>query len=135
MDDDKDDKPIIETTIETVKNIATNASEAAKKAMEPEPIQPGDEVFLVSMASDTFADPVMPPFVVIPRRKKSTSNRAPKKTAKKSAKEPAQRTANKSSAKKTKKTAKAGKPTANVVAKKKTAKKVAKKKKAKKLGR
>jgi hypothetical protein len=135
MDDDKNDKSIIEKTIETVKNIATNASEAAKKAMEPEPIKSGDEVFLVPMASDTYADPVMPPFVVIPRRKKSTSNRTPKKTAKKSAKKPAQRTANKPSAKKKKKTAKAGKPTANVVAKKKTAEKVAKKKKAKKSRR
>jgi hypothetical protein len=44
MDNDKDDKSIIDKTLEAVKDIAAIAAEAAHKAMEPEPITPGDEV-------------------------------------------------------------------------------------------
>jgi hypothetical protein len=43
-----DDKNIIEKTIEAVKDIAHTASEAAKHAMEPEPIKPGEEVVMLA---------------------------------------------------------------------------------------
>jgi len=40
MGDEEHDKSIIEKTIETVKDIATKASDAAKKALEPNPQNP-----------------------------------------------------------------------------------------------
>jgi hypothetical protein len=64
MDGDKDDKSIFEKTVEAVKDIATIASVAAHKAMEPEPIKPGDEVVMMPMAATGFmGDTMMPPFV------------------------------------------------------------------------
>jgi hypothetical protein len=87
MDDDKDDKSLIEKTIEVVKEIAHAASEAAKHALEPEPIKPGDEVvYLPATASSIMGDSVMPQYVVIPRGKtQKTVKKGGKKTAKKSA--------------------------------------------------
>jgi hypothetical protein len=41
MDNDKDDKSIIDKTLEAVKDIAAIAAEAAHRAMEPEPLKPG----------------------------------------------------------------------------------------------
>ena len=69
MDNDKDDKSIIDKTLEVVKDIAAVAAEAAHKAIEPEPIKPGDEVVVMPMAAAGFiGEAVMPPFVIIPRR-------------------------------------------------------------------
>jgi hypothetical protein len=51
MDDDKDDKSIVEKTLEAVKDIAVVASEVTHEAMEPEPIKPGDEVVVMPMAA------------------------------------------------------------------------------------
>jgi hypothetical protein len=130
MDGDKDDKSIIEKTIEAVKEIATIASEAAHKAMEPEPIKPGDEVVMMPMAASGFmGDTMMPPFVVVPRKKKSSKKKAPKPAAKKPAKKSVKKAANKVA----KKSAKKAKSTVGrkAVGKKKTATKAAKKKKAK----
>jgi hypothetical protein len=67
------------------------------------------------MAGDgLLADPMMPPFVVIPRRKKLTSKNAPKESgknaAKKTVKKSAKKAAKKLSAQKNKKAAKAWKP-------------------------
>src|ERR1019366_6848521 len=106
MDGDKDDKSVIEKTIEAVKEIATIASKAAHKAMEPEPIKPGDEVVMMPMAATGFmGDTMMPPFVVVPRKKKSSKKKTPKPAAKKpankSVKKAAKKTA-KTSARKTK---------------------------------
>jgi predicted Zn-dependent protease len=68
-DDDKDDKSIIEKTLEAVKDFAAIAAEAAHRAMEPEPLKPGDEVVVMRMAAAGFmGEAVMPPFVIIPRR-------------------------------------------------------------------
>ena len=112
---DDDDKSIIEKTIERVKDIAAKASEKAHKAMEREPIKPGDEVVMMSEAAP-IGDPVMPPFVIIPGRKKAS-----KQTSKK----PAIRTAKRSSAKnpskkkRKKKAAKPSKPVSKKAAKKK----------------
>ena len=86
------------------------------------------------MAGDGLpADPMMPPFVVIPRRKKLTSKNAPKESAKKAAEKTVKKSAKKAgkklSAQKKKATTKARKPTAGrkSVGRKKTAKRVAKK--------
>ena|ERR1700677_36794 len=88
MDNDKDDKSIIDKTLEAVKDIAAIASEAAHKAMEPEPLKPGDEVVVMPMAPAGFmGEAVMPPFVIIPRRTNAPSQiakEAPQRTAKKS---------------------------------------------------
>ena len=130
MDDDKDDKSIVEKTIAAVKDIATIASDAAKKAMEPEPLKPGEQIvaYMPMVNDGLLADP-MPPFVLAPRRKKSTSKKVPKKSAKKAAKT-TKKTAKRATAKKTKSAA--GR---KAVRKKKAPKKVAKKKKAKKSKR
>jgi hypothetical protein len=122
MDDNDHDKSIIEKTIEAVKNIATIASDAAKKAMESEPLKPGERVMMTPLTDSGLAtEPTMPPFVVLPRRK-SRAKAASKKIAKKAGKKPAAKKSSK------KKAAKAWKPVAKAVAKKKTAKRVAKKK-------
>jgi len=145
-----DDKNLIEKTIDAVKHIAQVASDAAKHAMEPEPLKPGDKVLMVPMVSDgMMGETMMPPFVIIPKktaRKKKTPNMsgritptydfpAPKskmpvkkKAAKKTAKKKPKTAAKKKAAKKWKSPAKA-------VAKKTTGKKSAKKKKAKKSKR
>ena len=94
MEDDNDDRSIIEKTLQAVKDIAAVASEATHKAMEPEPIKPGDDFVVMPMAAAGFmGEAVMPPFVIIPRRAKppeQISKKAPK-TAKKSAKKAAKK--------------------------------------------
>ena len=94
MDDDNDEKFVIEKTLEAVKDIVAVASEATHKAMEPEPIKPGDDFVVMPMAAAGFmGEAVMPPFVIIPRRAKppeQISKKAPK-TAKKSAKKAAKK--------------------------------------------
>ncbi len=135
MDDDKD-KNVIEKLVDkindAVENITTTVSDAVQHAMEPDPVRPSEQpVAYMPMAGDgLLADPMMPPFVVIPGRKKSTSKNAPKesgkKAAKKTVKKSAKKAAKKLSAQKTKKAAKAWKPTAGrkSVGRKKTAKRV-----------
>src|SRR4051794_26844718 len=142
MDDDKDKNAIdrlVDKINDAVENITTTVSDAVQHAMEPDPVKPGEHpVAYMPMA---LADPMMPPFVVIPRRKKSTSKNAPKesgkKAAKKTVKKSAKKAARKLSAQKKKKATKAWKPTAGrkSVGRKKTAKKVAKKTKAMKSRR
>jgi hypothetical protein len=151
-----DDKNIIEKAIEVVKDIAHTATEAAKYAMEPEPIKPGDEVvYMPATGTGTMGDSMMPPFVVIPKkaaRKKTpdmsgritptydfpapTSEMPVKKKTPKS--EPkAETTAKKKTVKKSskKRAAKKWKSPAKKSAKKSTGKKAVKKKKAKKSKR
>ena len=90
MDVDKDDKSIVQKTVDAVKGFAATVSEAAHKAMEPEPINPGDEVVMMPMAATGFpGDTAVPPFVVVRKQKKSPRKsraKAAKKTAKRSAK-------------------------------------------------
>ena len=117
---------------DAVENITTTVSDAVQHAMDPDPVRPSEQpVAYMPMAGDgLLADPMMPPFVVIPRRKKSASKNAPKesgkKAAKKTVKKSAKKAAKKLSAQKTKKAAKAWKPTAGrkSVGRKKTAKRV-----------
>jgi hypothetical protein len=139
MDNDKDDKSIIDKTLEAVKDIVAIAAEAAHRAMEPEPLKPGDEVVVMPMAAAGFmGEAVMPPFVIIPRRTNAPSQiakKAPKRTAKKSTEETAKKPAKKSS--KRKKTAKRRKPELQrkTVGKTKKGKKGVKKRKAKRSKR
>lgn len=117
MDDkDHDDKSLIEKTLDAVKEIATSARDAAKHAMEPEPVKPGDQVVLIPIAGDGFADSLMSPMpmmpVVIPKKKrmapaklapakiapalkKAGAKKANKKSSKKAAKKAAKKTAKK----------------------------------------
>ena len=60
-DKDHDDKSLIEKTLDAVKEIVTSARDAAKHAMEPEPVKPGDQVVLIPIAGDGFADSLMSP--------------------------------------------------------------------------
>jgi hypothetical protein len=122
MDDSDQDKSLIEKTIDAVKDVAANASAAAKKAMEPEPLKPGERLVMVPLMDSGLAtEPIMPPFVVLPRRK-SRAKTASEKNTKKAGKRPL---AKKSFKKE--KAAKAWKPKAKAVAKKKTAKRSKKK--------
>jgi hypothetical protein len=128
--DDKD-KGIIEKTIEAVEEFASEVKDAAKHVMDPEPIKPGEQlVMLPSMNSGMFGEPVLPPFVIIPRPRKSRAKKAAKTTAKKTK----GRAAAKKFAKK-KKAAKPWKPASKNSAKNKSGKKAVKKKKAKKAKR
>ncbi|MGZ4965217.1 MAG: hypothetical protein ACXWC8_21895 [Limisphaerales bacterium] len=138
--DDKD-KNVIEKLVDqindAIENIATTASEALRHAMEAEPEKAGERTvaFMPIVGDGSLPDTATPSVVAIPRRKKSTSKKAPttsgKKASKKAAKKSSKGAVKKSSAKK--KAAKARKPAA--VRKKKPAKKAAKKKKAKKSRR
>jgi len=139
MDDDKE-KNVIEKLVDkindAVESIATTASDALQQAMEPEPVKPDEQpIAYMPMAGDGLLDPAMPAVVIIPRRKKPTSKKGPKRSAKKAAKKTAEKSAKKGAEKKSptkkKKASKAWKPAAGrkTVAKKKIAKK---KKKAKK---
>ncbi len=142
--DDKD-KSIFESVTDTIKNTFDIATEAAKKALEPEPLKPDEEVVMIP--APEVADPMSPapPMVAVvkkkPRKKSAvdTSGRttptydipipdtpmpAPKKAAKK---------ASRKSAKKAKKTVAKSKAKKAVkkAAAKKSAKKTAKRSKAK----
>jgi hypothetical protein len=122
------DKGIIEKTIEAVEEFASEVSAAAKHVMDPEPIKPGEQVVMLpSMNSGMFGEPVLPAFVIIPRRRKSR--------AKKMEKTPVEKTT-KNVAKKSPKNKKAAKPSKaashkRVILRKKSSKKAVKKKKAK----
>jgi hypothetical protein len=101
VDNDKGDKSLVEKTIEAVKDLATSVTDAAKHAMEPEPIKPEDELVVLPMeGGGLLGEPALPQYAVIPR-KKSRAEKASKKTAKKTAKKVTKKIAKKS-AKKTK---------------------------------
>jgi hypothetical protein len=135
------DKSILEKLTDTVKDIATLASDAASHAMKTEaPARKSDEevaMYMPLAADGLVSDPLMvPPIAIAPARKRAASKRASKKVGKKTArkatakasKKPAAKAKKKSSAKKSKQAAKkAAKKTA-----KKTVRKSAKKKSAKK---
>src|SRR5712672_2974961 len=135
MDDDEDDKSLIEKTIEAVKDMASSVTDDAKSAATPSE----DEkmtVMDVPLVADAAA---MPMPLVAPKKRKARVKRAPTKTppkkatAEKPAKKTAKKSAKKSAAKKSKRATKHSPATAGrkVVGRKK----VAKKKKAKKSRR
>jgi hypothetical protein len=132
MDDDKDDKSLVEKTIK-VKDMASSVTDAAKSAATP-----SEEEKMTVMDVPLVADAAaMPMPLVAPKKRKAPVKRAPPKKA--TAKKAAKKTSKKSAAKKSKKAAKRSpakktKSSAGqkAIGKKKTAKKVAKKKKVKK---
>jgi hypothetical protein len=139
--DDKD-KSIFESVTDTIKNTFEVAAEAAKKALEPEPLKPDEEVVMIPAPES--ADPMspMPPMVAVvkkkPRKKPAvdTSGRitptydipgpdAPLPTLKKAAKKASSRPAKKAVKKAVTKSK--AKKAVNKSAAKKSAKKTAKK--------
>jgi hypothetical protein len=130
-----DDKTLIDKTIETIKHVAQVATNAAMHALEPEPVKPGDDVVDLPATGTGILmdDPVIEPFVIIPRRKKSAPRKTTPDTSGRitptydfplpTSKMPVRKKAAKKTAKKTK---------TKTVAKKRPAKKSAKKNAAKK---
>jgi hypothetical protein len=86
METEKDDKSIVEKTVEAVKGLAASISEAARKTAEPEPAKPGDEVVVMPMATaGLMSETVVPPFVVV-RRPRKSAKKARAKSARNTAK-------------------------------------------------
>jgi len=108
MDDDEDDKSLIEKTIEAVKDMASSVTDAAKSAATPSE-EEKVTVMDVPLVADAAA---MPMPLVAPKKWKATVKRAPAKTppkkatAEKAAKKAAKKSAKKSAAKQSKKAAK-----------------------------
>ena len=139
MDDDEDDKSLLEKTIEAVKDMASSVTDAAKPAATP-----SEEEKMTVMDVPLVADAAaMPMPLVAPKKRKARVKRAPTKTppkkatAEKAAKKTAKKSAKKSAAKKSKRAAKhsPAKKTKSTAGRKVVGKKVAKKKKAKKSRR
>jgi hypothetical protein len=141
--DDKE-KSIFKSVTDTMKNTIDIATEAAKKALEPEPIKPDLELVAIPAPlsiGDDYMSP-MPPMIAVVKKKQSkksavdTSGRITpaydfpvpntplptKKTAKKAKTKPAKTTAKKA-VKKSKARKAAKKSASKTSAKKKTAKK------------
>jgi hypothetical protein len=101
MDTDEDDKSILGKTADTVKEFAATVSEAAHKAVTPEPVKSDEEITVVPAAPTGFMDDAVTPTPVVIRRRKrlpkKSQSRATKRTAKK-AKSP-KKAAKKSAAK------------------------------------
>ena len=107
MDDDEDDKSLIEKTIEAVKDMASSITYAAKSAATP-----SEEEKMTVMDVPLVADAAaMPMPLVAPKKRKARVKRAPTKTpkkatAEKATKKTAKKSAKKSAAKQSKKAAK-----------------------------
>jgi len=81
MDDDEDDKSLIEKTIEAVKDMASSVTDAAKSAATPSE-EEKVTVMDVPLVADAAA---MPMPLVAPKKWKATVKRAPAKTPPKKA--------------------------------------------------
>jgi hypothetical protein len=136
MDDDEDDKSLVDKTIEAVKDIASSVTDAAKSAATP-----NEEEKMTVMDVPLVADAAaMPMPLVAPKKWKTTVKPTPAKapptkaTAERAAKKAAKKSAKKSIAKQSKKAAKhsPAKKTKSTAERKVVGKKkVGKKKKAK----
>ena len=113
MDDDEDDKSFIEKAVDNVKHVVTTVTDAAKAALEPEPLKPGETVVIVPPMADGLT-PAMPTYVVVPKKprvkkkapaKKAVAKKATKKSAKKSKKTAPTKSAKKATKKSAKKVA------------------------------
>jgi hypothetical protein len=150
--DDKE-KSLLDSFADSLKQTFDIATEAASKALEPEPLKPDEQLLIVPTPPDPFVSDPAPPLVAIvkkkPRKKTGvdTSGRitpdydipvpeepmlSPRKAAKKASKKPAKKAASKAA----KTVAKRSKKTARKSISKKTVKKqrrsaVVRKKKAK----
>lgn len=154
--DDKE-KSLFDSFADTIKHTFDVATEAAKKALEPEPLKPDEEVVVLPTPPDAFVSDPAPPMVAIvkkkPRKKSAVSMSGritpdydipipemplptPKKAAKKASKKPAKKAAKKSAPKVAKKVAekavkKVAKKSKKKSSPKTSSKKSSKKKKAK----
>jgi hypothetical protein len=153
--DDKE-KSLFDSFADTIKHTFDIATEAASKALEPEPLKPGEELVVVPTPPDAFVSDLASPIVAIvkkkPRKKSGvdTSGRitpdydiplpdtpmpSPKKAAKKISKKPARKAAKKSvpkvAEKVTKKSKKVGKKSISKKTVKKQRRSINKKRKAK----
>jgi|SRR5882724_7598772 len=147
MDNDADDKSLVEKTIEAVKGMATSVTDAAKSAMEPRPAPEqvagttNEQLYVppsepgLAIARQTYIEEVVVT-AAAPKKKRKAPVRpaAPKKSA---TKKPSKKVAKKAAKKSSKKSAKKTKSSAGrkAVGMHKTAKKALKKKKAKKSKR
>jgi hypothetical protein len=118
------DKSILEKLTDTVKDIATLASDAASHALKTDASPPKTDkevaMYMPLAADGLVSDPMMvPPIAIAPAKKRAAAKRASKTAGKKTAAKPAAKAKKKAAAKKAKP---ASKKTA-----KKTAKKAAKK--------
>jgi hypothetical protein len=126
------DKSILEKLTDTVKDIATLATDAASHALKsdaPAPKTDEEVAMYMPLAADGLvSDPMMvPPIAIAPAKKRAASKRASKKTARKAAVKASEKPAAKA---KKKSAAKKSKPVSKKTAKKaakKTAKKTVKK--------
>lgn len=88
-------KSIIEKFTETIKDIATTATDAASYALKDTPALKADEravAFMPLAADGLVSDPLMvPPVAPVRRRKRTAPKRATKKATKKTVKESARR--------------------------------------------
>lgn len=128
--DDKE-KSLLESVTDTIKHTIDIATEAAQKALEPEPMKADEELVVVPAPAPVGADLLapLPPIIVVAKKKR------PKPAAKEAAKAPkaAKRTAKK--AVKKSKTKSAVKKTSTENVTKKKTKRSASKKKTKKRTR
>jgi hypothetical protein len=85
MDTDKDDRSIVGKTMDAVKEFAATVSEAAQKAVKPEPVKSDEEITVMPAAPTGFMDDAVPPTPVVIRRRKrlpkKSQSRATKRTA------------------------------------------------------
>jgi hypothetical protein len=126
------DKSILEKLTDTVKDIATLASDAASHALKSDaPAPKTDEevaVYMPLAADGLVSDPTMvPPIAIAPAKKRATSKRASKKAGKKTAGRPVAKAKKKSTAKKSKPVSKKTAKKTVKKAVKKSTKKTAKK--------
>ena len=90
MDKDKGDRSIVGKTVDAVKEFAATVSEAAHKAIKPEPVKSDDEATLVPAAPTGSMDGAVTPTtpVIIRTRKPRKSRAKANKTTAKKAKSP-----------------------------------------------
>ncbi len=73
--DDKD-KGIVEKTIEAVEEFASEIKEAAKHMIEPEPMQPGDELVMLPIEdTGVFGVPMPPQYIVVHHPRKASGKK------------------------------------------------------------
>jgi hypothetical protein len=119
MDDDKE-KSLFDSFADTIKHTFDIATEAASKALEPEPLKPDEEIVIVPTSPDSFVSDPAPPIVAIVKKKSrkktgvdtsgritpnydfpvsETPMRSPRKAAKKVSKKPVRKSVRKTAKK------------------------------------
>lgn len=86
MDENKDDKSVVEKTVDVVKEFAATVSEAAHNAVKSKPAKSDDEVVMLPTAPTGFMDDAVAPGVVLVRKRRNarkTRTKVAGKTARK----------------------------------------------------